>query len=107
MSTIYPTGLTSDGGLLIGGVWRFWSQDGFPIELSYLQAKQRGWCIDWAEAMAEASITNDLPAIHEAMSQFLDEETMLGIKIRFAQLVNSGVGFSEFVEMKRKNQTHT
>lgn len=37
------------------GVFAMKDQEGFPIDMSYEMARDRGWEIDWIEAMVDAS----------------------------------------------------
>jgi hypothetical protein len=86
MSIIYTTGITPDGARLIGGVWTLWHQEGLPLEVSHLNCKQEGWAVDWMEAMADASLTDNLPALVDAITAFLPAEELQAIKARFGCL---------------------
>jgi alanyl-tRNA synthetase len=100
---LYITGLTSNGQSLMGGIWRHYHQNGFPLEITNLVAKENGWCVDWLEAMADASIDNNLPSLMSHLETFLDEETLVSIKISFMNLLNKGRTFSSILEDKKKN----
>lgn len=68
MTTALPTSevlWTSENGILraksqitgipkLQGVFRMRDQEGFPVDVSYEIAKERGWEIDWIEALADA-----------------------------------------------------
>ncbi len=47
---IYPTGVKR-----LQGVFTMRDQEGFPLDMSYELAKERGWEIDWVEALADAA----------------------------------------------------
>lgn len=87
MTSIYTTGVTPAGEQLIGGVWRLAHQDGFPLELSYVLACQGGWRIDWREAMADASLDDNLPALMRQIESFLDESSLLQLKVNFVRVM--------------------
>jgi hypothetical protein len=38
----------------IQGVFRLKDEDGFPVDMSYELAKERGWDVDWVEALVDA-----------------------------------------------------
>lgn len=100
---LYITGVTIDGQFMMGGVWRFYHQNGFPLEITTLTAKENGWCVDWLEAMADASIDNNLPSLTSHLETFLDEETLVWIKSGFINLLNKGITVNDILENKRKN----
>jgi hypothetical protein len=101
MTTLYTTG-TPDGRPLIGGVWRLYHQDGFPIEMSWITARDGNASIDWMEAMADASTTNNLPALYDAMKQFLPADELTAICARFG--VMASIGYETILNRKRKKQ---
>jgi hypothetical protein len=37
------------------GVFTMRDQEGFPLDMSYELAKERGWEVDWVEALADAA----------------------------------------------------
>ena len=102
-SVIYTTGLTSDGKQLIGGVWTLRDQEGFPLEMSYLIAQDRGWQIDWAEAMADASLSDRCPSLMQQIEAFLPESVILHLKLGFVFNVRSGKSFMDIMNEKRAN----
>lgn len=101
MTTIYPTGYTTDGKLLLGGVWTHYHQNGFPVEMSYMSAQARGARIDWLEAMADASTTDNLPALVEEMTTFMPKETVDEIGARFADMISKGHTYDSILESKK------
>lgn len=44
----------TDGVYKLQGIYTVKDQTGFPIEMSYLEARDRGMEIDWVEALADA-----------------------------------------------------
>ena len=100
---IYSTGCTPDGTILIGGVWTLRDQEGFPLEMSHLVARDKGWLIDWAEAMADASRSNNCPALMKAVEAFLPAHVITHLKVGFVQMVRSGKSFDEVIAEKRAN----
>lgn len=102
-SVIYTTGCTPDGTFLIGGIWKLWEQEGFPLEMAYLVCRDKGWRVDWMEAMADASITNNCPALVKHIEAFLPSETMMHLKAGFMYMLNSGKTFEQVVAEKQAN----
>lgn len=100
---IYATGQTPDGYVLIGGVWTLWHQHGFPLEMSHLVSRDKGWRIDWLEAMADASTTDNCPALMHHVEAFLDAQTLLALKVGFVRVVRTGKTYEQIVEEKRAN----
>lgn len=100
---IYMTGCTPDGTPLIGGVWTLRDQEGFPLEMSHLVARDKGWLIDWAEAMADASRSNNCPALMKAVEAFLPSHVITHLKVGFVQMVRSGKSFEQVIAEKRAN----
>ena len=100
---IYTTGLTPGGLNLVGGIWTLWDQHGFPLEMSHLICRDSGWHVDWIEAMADASLSNNLPALMKQVEAFLDTEMMLAMKTGFIRALNSGKNYEQIVADKRAN----
>jgi hypothetical protein len=100
---IYSTGCTPDGVILVGGVWTLWNQEGFPLEMSHIICIENGWAIDWMEAMADASQSNDCPSLMKSIETFLPEQTLSRLKTGFIQMVSAGKPFNEVVDDKRNN----
>lgn len=100
---IYATGCTPDGILLVGGVWTLRDQEGFPIEMSYLLVRDKGWLIDWAEAMADASLSNNCPALMKAVEEFLPAQAIAHLRAGFVHMVRSGKRFEQVLAEKREN----
>jgi len=102
-SVIYATGTTRDGVVLIGGVWKLWEQEGFPLEMSHLVCQQNGWRVDWCEAMFDASTTNNCPALMKHIEAFLPQETILALKVGFMAVLKSGKTYEQVVAEKQSN----
>jgi len=73
--TIYITGITDAGTPLIGGLWRLYRQEGFPLDLSLLIVREKGCAPDIAELFAEATIHSELPQVHKQASELFTTET--------------------------------
>ena len=101
MSVIYVTGKTPDGKLLVGGLWTFWEQEGFPLKFSHLHLTEGGKEIDWMEVMADASRGDNLPALVSQMEHFLSTETINDLKRHFAAALMQGRTAEEIVADKR------
>ena len=104
-TVIYPTGITLEGKPLIGGIWRMWSQEGFPIESSWMECNARGWKVDWCEAMVDASLTNECPSLMRQVEGFLGGNDVLHMKREFMALVKSGRRFQDILERKKANSS--
>lgn len=91
-SPIYCTGVAPDGKPLLGGIWKMYSEQGLPIEISHMEAEERGCHVDWLEALADASMTADAHRLVREMEQFMGD-AMHGIKTAF---VNAMRKFSHF-----------
>ena len=102
-SVIYATGCTPDGITLIGGIWKLWEQEGFPLEMSHLVCRDKGWAVDWLEAMADASCTNNCPALMQHIEGFLPAETITVLKVGFMRVLNSGKSYEQIVADKQAN----
>jgi hypothetical protein len=50
---LYVTGLSSNGKMLIGGVFRMHDSVGFPLDCCFEESKLRGFDIDWLEALCD------------------------------------------------------
>lgn len=98
---IYMTGCRLEGTPLIGGVWTLRDQEGFPLEMSHLVCRDKGWAIDWLEAMADASRSNNCPALMKAVEAFLPEPAVTHLKMGFMNIVRSGKSFDEVLAEKR------
>lgn len=98
---VYESGVTSDGTPLLGGVWTLWDREGFPLEMAHLSAQGKGIRIDWCEAMADASRSNNCPALMKQVEAFLDEETIMAMKAGFVRMVESGKSFDQIISEKR------
>ena len=102
-SIIYATGCTSDGTMLIGGIWRLWHQEGFPLEMAHLVCRDKGWRVDWLEAMADASRSDNLPALMKQVEAFLPSEEILHLKFGFTHVMGLGKSYDQIVSEKRAN----
>lgn len=100
---LYKTGETPEGKNLVGGLWTFWAQEGFPIEMQLLLLEERGLVPDWAEAMADASRSNELPALMGVLEGILPEGLVLDLKGSFSKLLSSGISPDQLLSRKRKN----
>jgi len=100
---IYCTGISLDGEMLIGGVWTLRDQEGFPLEMAHLVCRDKGWRIDWLEAMADASRQDKCPALMEQIEAFLPSDTVFMLKLGFVSAYRSGKTWEEIVADKRAN----
>lgn len=100
--SFYISGLTEDKRPLLAGVWRMKHQEGFPVEMSHLLVRDRGYLIDWMEAMADASIDNNLPILWGEIEQFLTQDQQIDLQIRFMTLLKQhGGNYTEIVRLKK------
>lgn len=44
----------SDGKIRLQGVFTLRDQEGFPVDMAFEMARERGWVVDWVEALADA-----------------------------------------------------
>jgi hypothetical protein len=102
-SPLYFTGHTPDGVPLVGGVWTLWAQEGFPLEMSYLVSRGNGWAVDWLEAMADASRSDDLPALIGHIEPFLARDVVQRFKAALSAVLASGKSFADILAEKRAN----
>jgi hypothetical protein len=102
-SVLYFTGANRNNQLLIGGIWKLWEQEGFPIELSNIVCKDNLVLVDWLEAMLDASCSNNCPSLMTHLESFLSEAELFELKIRFVSLLKSGKTYEELLLEKRKN----
>lgn len=52
-SPLYITGVTPDGRLLMGGVFRMQDEHGFPVDASHEECRMKGFAVDWLEALCD------------------------------------------------------
>lgn len=102
-SVIYSTACTPEGVVLIGGVWTLRAQEGFPLEMAHMVCQTNGWRVDWLEAMADASRTDECPALMRQVEAFLDAGTILALKLGFVRVHREGATWEQVVERKRAN----
>lgn len=100
---IYATGCTNLGITLIGGIWKLWEQEGFPLEMSHLVCRENGWAVDWSECMADACTTNNGPALMKHLEAFLTGETIHDLKLGFMHALNLGKTYDQIAAEKMKN----
>jgi len=100
---IYPTGLTREGIPLIGGVWTLWEQEGFPLEMSHLVCQGNGWAVDWLEAMADATVTNNCPALMKHVEAFLPSGVVDAMQLGFVLQIDAGNAPAKILSDKREN----
>lgn len=62
---IYLTGYTENMDKMIGGLWRLHRQEGFPIDTSLIEVRERGWFPDWMDLLAEATVHGELPTLEK------------------------------------------
>jgi hypothetical protein len=85
-------------------VWTLWHQEGFPLEMSDLTVRTEHGCkVDWAEAMYDASRSDNCPALMDHLSTFLGEETLTQLKLGYMKAVRSGKSWDELLASKRSN----
>jgi len=99
---IYITGFALDGSPLIGGVWKMWHQQGFPLEMSHLVCAGKGWRVDWLDAMADASISGNLPSLMKHVESFLANEVIEQLKTGFIRAIRGGKTYEQIVEEKHR-----
>lgn len=100
---LYVTGVSGRNNLLYGGVWTLWHQNGFPIELAHLTLRNNGDAVDWMESMADASLTDNLPALMRHIEGFLKPDVIADLKPRFMALLSSGKTYADILADKRRN----
>jgi hypothetical protein len=44
----------ADGNVRLQGVFTLRDRDGFPVDMAFEMARERGWVVDWVEALADA-----------------------------------------------------
>lgn len=86
---LYTTGVTTTGEVLVGGIWKFKTQEGFPVEMAWMELRDRGLCPDWAEYLADAGAVQ-LPAFEfsTALSElktFLTDAVFSDVYAKFKQ----------------------
>lgn len=101
--TIYPTGKTDYGRLLVGGIWTAYHQDGLPIEMSIDICQQQNMCIDWAEAFCDAATSSNLPALIKIISNIIPAYELDVIKTMFMSLIKHKSPESILADKKSNN----
>ncbi len=100
---LFVTGMKPDRSPLFGGVWTLWHRDGFPLALSPLMLCNADAAADWAEAMCDASLSDNLPALMRALESFLSADEIAALKAGFTKLLATGKSFAEIIAEKRRN----
>ena len=57
---LYVTGVSDDGRLLLGGIFRMHDEHGYPVDCCFEEAKLRGYDIDWLEALCDCWLNDCL-----------------------------------------------
>ena len=85
--SLYQTGFANDGRPLLGGLWRLWREDGFPVELGKLETESRGARVDWLELMADAAECGELPAAWRQVEGLLPPAELERLKVAFSAIL--------------------
>lgn len=104
-SVVYTTGITPDGIILIGGLWKLWEQEGFPIEMAHLVCRDNGCAVDWLEAMADASSTNNCPSLMNHIEAFLPNAVVSSLKRDFVNAHRRVKSYQQIISDKKANGT--
>ena len=95
---IYQTAITTEGKCLLGGVWRLYRQEGFPVDLSFITIREMGHRPDYMEMMAEATMHGELERLMRQYPEIFTDE----VKNKFAlYLLSHGsdtLGFEKAAE---------
>lgn len=59
-SPLYITGANTEGKFLIGGIFKMQDSYGFPVEMSFLECKEKNLAIDWFEALADCWLNDPM-----------------------------------------------
>ena len=102
MSTAYVSGLTTEGTPILAGLWRMKDEMGFPVSCFLDETTARGFHVDWLEAMADASMTDNLPALMREIEMLLTHEKVDRLKAGFVLAVKNNT-YSEILEKKKEN----
>ena len=57
---LYITGVNREGTLMLGGVFQMQDRQGFPLEMSLMECQERGFAVDWLEALCDAWLNDPL-----------------------------------------------
>ena len=52
--TLWNSGISTTGRQKIAGIYRMQTDHGFPVDMSYELAKEKGYDVDWVEAFLSA-----------------------------------------------------
>lgn len=77
-------------------------QEGFPLELTQLLCSGTSLAIDWCEAMADASTSNNLPTLVKQMETMFPETEVARIKQSFVRLIDTGKTYEDILKEKRR-----
>ena len=68
------------------GVFRFKDECGFPISITHDVAKEKGWEIDWIEALLDATRQNKFDSVYSEILMLVPEQAE-GIKYLFGLFI--------------------
>lgn len=57
---LFCTGVNLDGKALVGGVYRMQDSIGMPLEITKMEADEKGFYIDWLEALCDCWLNDCL-----------------------------------------------
>jgi hypothetical protein len=97
-SPLYFTGIAPDGKLLLGGIFRMKDEVGFPMDMSYELAKDKGYHVDWCECLADAGRQKQskFESTMREIGYLIGDEVAKEIGEKFALLVKFLVGSGDF-----------
>lgn len=73
---IYITGLTPEGIPLVGGIWRIYRQQGFPVDISLMEIREKGYLPDIMELFAESTFYAELPQVRKQAPELFTLENI-------------------------------
>lgn len=73
---IYITGLTPEGIPLVGGIWRIYRQQGFPVDISLMEIREKGYLPDIMELFAESTFYAELPQVRKQVPELFTLENI-------------------------------
>ena len=82
---LYVTG-SADGKLILGGMFQMHDRIGFPVDCCIDEARDRGFLIDWLEALADCWLNDCLKFDSFVRQAGLADPSLAGLAGRFATL---------------------
>ena len=95
---IYTTGFNAEGKCLVGGIWRLYRQEGFPVDLSFMHIREMGHYPDYMEMMAEATMYGELERLLKQYPEIFTNDIKGKFMLYLSSQGSDTIGFEKAAE---------